>query len=556
MIAELDSVQMHEFARLCDELEPLSPNERQQRLAKLRSDQPEIASLLHAFYLAPPPQPEPRLPFNFDDWEVIERLGEGGCGIVYRAKHFVSCSGQPGNGHPRPVALKIIRPERFNLEFLARFEEEVGHLVSLSGAPGVVQIIKAGHFQISGGPDVRYFLMQFVDGTCLDKFCRGLEPRKIVELFCKVCDAVQIVHKHGIMHLDLKPSNVLVTHAGQPVVLDFGLAGQFNPYARLCAAGGTLAYMAPEQMDSTVGSVDFRTDVYALGVMLFELLTSRPPYRTLDASRSEYLRCIANGELFRLREVNSRLDATLGEILNEALATNPCDRPQSPADLARKLRAWIKTRNRVIWAKTIVALIGLLAVLSLLGVTIRHNQNEKDRAKLAFAVGSALAMNGQSTNEVGRPILEVALKRAGFPDTSANKIVEEFSQLENNAGVPGHFPADAKNQRVQLEAKLKGQWNVLFGSHHVAYIDFGFDLSRLLLMLRSWDALETNANLISATQDTLASLQLRIVELGLRDDFAYQIRSLHSSDFGNLTTRTNAIRVFERALRAFDEEPF
>jgi len=214
-------------------------------------------------------------------YRVVERLGEGGVGVVYRAEQL-----QPIR---RQVALKVIKPGMDTREVLARFAAE-RHALALMDHPGIARVKDAGT-TTQGRP---YFVMELVAGVPLTGYCdaRCLSVAARLELFIKVCQAVQHAHQKGVIHRDLKPSNILVVDTGegvQPKIIDFGIA---KATARSPAAGqaltevaqfvGTPAYMSPEQ---TAGGADLdtRSDIYSLGALLYELLTGRTPFGFPDA---------------------------------------------------------------------------------------------------------------------------------------------------------------------------------------------------------------------------------------------------------------------------------
>jgi eukaryotic-like serine/threonine-protein kinase len=209
-------------------------------------------------------------------YRLLEVLGEGGMGTVYRAEQT----------HPvhRQVALKLIRAGRDSREVVGRFEAE-RQALALMDHPHIARVLDAGAAD-SGRP---YFVMELVQGAPITRYCdeRRLTPRQRLELVLPVCRAVQHAHQKGVIHRDLKPSNVLVAeHDGVavPKVIDFGVANAAGPEFRertlLTECGavvGTLEYMSPEQAQLSGLDVDTRSDIYSLGVILYELLTGTTP---------------------------------------------------------------------------------------------------------------------------------------------------------------------------------------------------------------------------------------------------------------------------------------
>jgi len=214
-------------------------------------------------------------------YKLLQKLGEGGYGVVYMAEQE-----QPIR---RRVALKIIKLGMDTKNVIARFEAE-RQALALMDHPNIARVLDAGATE-TGRP---YFVMELVYGVKITEYCdqNRVNMKERLELFIQVCNAVQHAHQKGIIHRDLKPSNIMVTmHDGVPVpkVIDFGIAKAteqrltdktlFTFYAQLM---GTPAYMSPEQMEMSGLNLDTRSDIYSLGVLLYELLTGRTPFDTTD----------------------------------------------------------------------------------------------------------------------------------------------------------------------------------------------------------------------------------------------------------------------------------
>ena len=210
-------------------------------------------------------------------YKLLEQVGEGGMGVV-----FVAEQTEPIR---RRVALKVIKPGMDTRQVIARFEAE-RQALAMMDHPNIARVLDAGTTE-AGRP---YFVMELVRGMPITEYCdkARLSPRGRLELFVDVCQAVKHAHQKGIIHRDLKPSNVLITlHDGTPVVkvIDFGVAKAVGQqltertlYTGLTQLVGTPLYMSPEQAEMSGLDVDTRSDVYSLGVLLYELLTGQTPF--------------------------------------------------------------------------------------------------------------------------------------------------------------------------------------------------------------------------------------------------------------------------------------
>ncbi|MHC4947788.1 MAG: WD40 repeat domain-containing serine/threonine protein kinase [Planctomycetota bacterium] len=309
----------------------------------LRHDAEEEASTL----AAPRPRPVPK---QVGPYRVLEILGEGGFGIVYRAEQT-----EPVR---RIVALKVIKPGMDTHDVLGRFETE-RQALALMDHPNVATVLDAGEDE-SGRP---FFVMQHVAGVPITEYCdtRRLSLEERMGLFLQVCEAIQHAHQKGIIHRDIKPGNVLVTdRAGRPapVVIDFGIARaidrRLTERTIFTAQGqmiGTPEYMSPEQAAMTGSDIDIRTDIYSLGVLLYELLAGALPFEPTELRQRAHAKVL---EIIRTEDP-PRPSTRLSGLTDAECGAIARHRRTSRAAMVRELRGdvdWItmkameKDRNR------------------------------------------------------------------------------------------------------------------------------------------------------------------------------------------------------------------
>ena len=288
--------------------------------------------------------PSRSLPSAIGRYRILRLLGEGGMGVVYEAEQE-----QPR----RAVALKVIKPGLTSVDPERRFEHEARALGRLQH-PGIAQIYEAGTADTGFGPQ-QYFAMEFIRGHSLCEYAAGmnLHVRQRLQLMIKICDAVHHAHQRGVIHRDLKPGNILVDEAGQPKVLDFGVARATDSDAHatrqtdLGQLVGTLAYMSPEQVLGDPLGLDIRSDVYALGVILYELLAERMPYQ-ISRKLHEAVQTIREEDPAPLSSISRVYRGDVETIVAKALEKDKARRYASAADLAADIQHYL-------WDEPIVA---------------------------------------------------------------------------------------------------------------------------------------------------------------------------------------------------------
>lgn len=305
---------------------------------------------------APTPLPE-----SLGRYRILKLLGEGGMGCVYEAEQ---------DSPRRRVALKVLRAGAMLPRMLQRFQREVEVLGRLQH-PGIARIYDAGVAEIAhvDGRTVRvpFFAMELIEGSTITAYAEnaGLLLRDRLLLLVEVCDAVHYGHQHGVVHRDLKPANVLVGHSSVeaanraadgaslrlppvPKVIDFGVARVTNSDVAMTIlsteAGqliGTIAYMSPEQVRGDPRAIDARSDIYALGVMGYEMLTGRLPYEIADKAVPEAARIIRDEEPSRMSSISRIYRGDIETIFAKALEKDPARRYDSAAALAADVRRFL-----------------------------------------------------------------------------------------------------------------------------------------------------------------------------------------------------------------------
>ncbi len=416
------------------------------------------------------------MPTRIGEFLIKGRLGKGGMGVVYLAE-------QPAL--QREVALKLIRPDYLYFpRARERFHREITAIARLQH-PAIVRVYSA---ETTG--EVPYFTMERVEGVSLDQLLATLDAGSLERLgvddvraalvalgapgdvvgasdsamgwteicvrwVCDLTDAVRYAHSHDVLHRDIKPSNVMITWSMRAMLLDFGLASTADdePVTRTGAQLGSLPYMAPEQVRGDLAAIDGRTDVYALGVLLYELLTLRRPFQGDGGPDDAVRRRIVNGETPLIRTVNRAVTWEAETVCRSAMAPEPEQRYESAAALNEDLQNLLALRPiharrpgprvrvlRYVRRHPTIAGAAVTAVLGLiLGPTVfavsEHNlrkqiSDERDKTQAEVVARGdmldffrdellgAVALDGAGKDATMREVLDIAASRVEgrFPE--------------------------------------------------------------------------------------------------------------------------------------------
>jgi len=353
----------------------------------------------------------PDVPQRIGTFRLRRAIGRGGMGTVYEAEQS-----EPR----RVVALKVMRTGLESEAAVRRFRFESEVLARLQH-PGIAQVYEAGtHEDEHTGLPLPWFAMELVpSSTPLDRYSRALDLEARLRLFLLVCEAVHYGHQKGVIHRDLKASNILVNEHGEPKVIDFGIArttGADTATPRFTLDGeivGTLGSMSPEQLKGSYSDLDTRADVYALGALLYELITDRPPFDLDDTPLPQVIRRLCEERPPRPGVVQPGLPPELDWIVLQAMELERDDRYGSASELAADLERFLVhepvlagrpstayrvrkfvRRHRLSVAGTVALLAGLVAALVWITSIYVRADRERDKAVaihefLARALSSA-----------------------------------------------------------------------------------------------------------------------------------------------------------------------
>jgi len=364
-------------------------------------------------------------------FEILGRLGAGGMGVVYRARDTVL---------EREVALKLIRTEVAGEDELRhRFLREA-RLAAAINHPGVATLFEAGEAEPDGEGAPQLFLAsELVEGQSLEEILREgpLPVERVIDLGLQLTDALEAAHELGIVHRDIKPSNLMMTPDGRLKVLDFGVAKRFGwvgqsvdeaatmTYTAHGAVVGTPAYMAPEQVAGS--TADGRTDIHAVGCVLYQMLTGNAPFGS--GSPSEVMRRVIVTPPKPLRTIRAEVPRPLAEVVEKALAKEPGDRYQSSGELGSSLQVaadstGVREAMRGL-GRGMPKRIGLAAVLALVVVISMFAGRKLLGTAIAFDERDWLLV-ADVVNETGDEGFTLALKSALETDLRQSRHVNVF----------------------------------------------------------------------------------------------------------------------------------
>lgn len=416
----------------------------------------------------------------FGDYEIIQMIAQGGMGIVYKAKQ-ISLN--------RVVALKMIRSGQLATPAeVQRFQTEATAAAQLDH-PNIVPIYEIGEC------DGHYFYsMKYVEGDNLSTVIgrRPMDLKKAACILSKIARAVHYAHQHGVLHRDLKPTNILIDKNGEPQLTDFGLAkflGQKENLTQSNAVMGSANYMSPEQAEGKISEVSVASDVYSLGAILYEMLTGKPPFE--GESFVDTLRKVIEKDPIPPSTLNPRVDIDLETICLKCLDKQPANRYSSAEELANELESWmdgrpIKARpitrmQRLIkWAKRRPAIAGLLLLLFIvaaIGIGGIFWQWREAVSARKFAEQKALdaAQQAKIANDTAQ-----ALRLSLY---AADINLAQRALLENNRGravelIRKHIPA--KGQKDLRGFEWRYLYNLTRGDEQSSFQHNDFVESALL----------------------------------------------------------------------------
>jgi serine/threonine-protein kinase len=424
------------------------------------------------------------------DYELLEEIGQGGMGVVYRARQ-VSLN--------RPVALKVARITDPDPEpELQRFRNEA-EMVAHLDHPHIVPIHEVGAWE--GRP---YFSMKLIEGGSLAQHLDRYpdRPKEAARLMAAVARAVHHAHQRGILHRDLKPSNILLDAEGRPHVTDFGLARRVETDSGLTQSGalvGTPSYMAPEQTTGQKRAVTTASDVYGLGAVLYALLTGRPPFQAdtvLDT-----LALVREREPQPPSQINRKVDRDLETVCLKCLQKEPERRYGSTEALAEELerwlagdailarrpslgqrvRKWARRHRAAVTAAVVCLLVSLAAVVGSVGWVLGERATRQQMAEAKVLAALEEAGPGLQQGNPDDPVLTSALQRAEA-QLGAEVVGPELRRRVEQLRRDQHMLAQLEEARLRIAASTPGSGFDVEGTARLyarAFAEYGLDVTAL-----------------------------------------------------------------------------
>lgn len=417
------------------------------------------------------------------EYTVVRTLGTGGMGRVLEVKQ---------ERPRRHVAIKLLRQDLLSQSMLKRFDHEVRVLGEMQHE-GIARIHAAGWTDAK--PSQPFFTMELIDGVSLNEYAAQTEPstHARLNLIAKVCDAVQYAHQRGVIHRDLKPANIMVDAAGNPKVVDFGIARITDTdqaaNTMQTVTGqliGTLPYMSPEQIAGDPAKVDSRTDVYSLGVILYELLSGAMPHDLTNTTLPEAARLVQETGITRLGAHDRTLRGDIETIVAKALEKEPERRYSTASELAADIRRYLSDqpiiarppsaiyqlgkfarRHRAVAAAGIIAFLAMASATVVASVyairTDRANKEAQRQTEIAAAINRFLnedllaAVSPSASREAGR----------GRDVAMADVLAEAARRIET-ASASGGALANKPEVEASIRATI-GRTFFLLGDIQTAY---------------------------------------------------------------------------------------
>ena len=387
-------------------------------------------------------------PANIGGYSIKIAIGSGGMGSVYLAQQ---------ENPKRDVAIKVMNAGVVSRKAMRRFEFEAQTLGKLQH-PSIAQIYEAGTYDDGSGARP-FFAMEYVAGAKeLNDYVddNDIDQRTRLELFCTACEGVEYGHRRGVIHRDLKPGNILVDEEGNPKIIDFGVARSTNSDSvsatMATEAGqliGTLQYMSPEQVELDPGELDTRSDVYALGVMLYELLIGRLPYDLTGTSLTQAANRIREIQPQRLGEINANLKGDLETICLKALEKDREQRYQTVNDLAEDVRRYLADepimarpptraeqfrrfvrKNKAASVATCVVALALVAATTISVVFAVEAGRQRDEASRQQAIAEAKTAEVQKQAEDMQVMIDFQSRQLSNIDVKAMGATLKVKMIE------------------------------------------------------------------------------------------------------------------------------